>query len=171
MRRIVPDSEICLQNIRFTCKQLGKQGLLVIQHTEYVYKIQGFIVKTAGSILDLFAWMHFICFNLRDFDRFVEKWIFQVKFIFQQCKQLRLSPALNILHILYTGMSALHAGYRFFKISFLKIQETLSRTTAPILDLFVLILMHFHAGSNYGNKNLNLKFFFTKFNNFGLLSA
>ena len=57
--------------------------------------------------------------------------------------------------------NALHAGYRFVfgnvEISnyFLQIQVSISRTTAPILGLFVLSLIHFHAESKYSNENLN----------------
>ena len=41
---------------------------------------------------------------------------------------------------------------------------TISRTTAPILGLFVLSWMHFHAVSKYGNKNLNFWKFWPKQN-------
>ena len=42
---------------------------------------------------------------------------------------------------------------------FLKLQIAISRTPGPILGLFVLILMHFHAEFKYSNGSLNFELF------------
>ena len=52
---------------------------------------------------------------------------------------------------------------------FSKLHRLFSRSTAPILGLFVLILIHFKL--IYGNENLNFENFCKRFNNFGLSSA
>ena len=47
---------------------------------------------------------------------------------------------------------------KFYHI-FSKFQKVIARTTGLLLDMFILIQMHFHAESKFGNKNLNFKQF------------
>ena len=63
-------------------------------------------------------------------------------------------------------INVLHAGCKFMlgnveiENYFCRVQGVISRTTIPMLGLFVLILMHFYADSKYGNVILNFDFFF-----------
>ena len=62
-------------------------------------------------------------------------------------------------------------SYSTFRIENLKfdktfsIQRGVSRTTGPILGLFVLKWMHFHAESKYSNESLNVDNFWKSFEN------
>ena len=59
---------------------------------------------------------------------------------------------------LCTGYSFSTEKYEILK-NFLQIQGVISRTTEPILGLFVLVSMHFYAQLKYNTEKLN-------FNNF-----
>ena len=56
-------------------------------------------------------------------------------------------------------INALHAGIDAQKLKINSVSSNITgailKTTAPILGLFVLIWIHFHAESKYGNENLN----------------
>ena len=49
------------------------------------------------------------------------------------------------------------------KLRFLKLKDAFSRTTGPILGLFVLTWMHCYAASKYGNENTNYSKILKKF--------
>ena len=76
-----------------------------------------------------------------------------------------------------TVINDLHAGYRFvsgkfeFDHIFAKIQGAISRTTAPIQGLLVLILVHFLCWIQIWQWNFKFWIFLKKFENFSLSSA
>ena len=78
-------------------------------------------------------------------------------------KHCSICTSLSPSNIYSNLKDVLHAGCRFvlWKVKiwnfFLKIQETISRTTSPMLGLFVCILIHFSCWLQVTNENLNFK--------------